>query len=234
MITIKQITDECDLIAVRSISPETYKVAIDEIVYEMKEKTWDDIPPYSSGEIQAYKVKLPSGLYYLIMYQDDSKLYKDSELYKASSTHSNLTKIVTKDISANRYHDICCGHRVVGHEGKCKNLHGHNYRFHFSVKTPHLDSIGRTLDFTVIKEKLCEWLEQNYDHKMLIWIEDPLLPELKKLDSSIVAVPFNPTAENIAIHIVETVAPFCLINTGAVLTKCTIEETRKCSVTYEI
>ena len=30
--------------------------------------------------------------------------------------------------TAERYHDISCGHRVVGHESKCAFLHGHNYR----------------------------------------------------------------------------------------------------------
>jgi 6-pyruvoyltetrahydropterin/6-carboxytetrahydropterin synthase len=45
-------------------------------------------------------------------------------------------------ITANRYHDISCGHRVVGHEGKCRHLHGHNYRIHFVCAAPQLDSSG--------------------------------------------------------------------------------------------
>ena len=32
-----------------------------------------------------------------------------------------------------RSHEICAGHRVVGHESKCRHLHGHNYKFHFKV-----------------------------------------------------------------------------------------------------
>ena len=36
--------------------------------------------------------------------------------------------------SAERYHDISCGHRVVGHESKCRWMHGHNYRFHFKCE----------------------------------------------------------------------------------------------------
>jgi 6-pyruvoyltetrahydropterin/6-carboxytetrahydropterin synthase len=132
-------------------------------------------------------------------------------------------------ITANRYHDISCGHRVVGHEGKCRHLHGHNYRIHFVCAAPQLDGIGRVIDFSVIKAKLCAWLEDVWDHKMLIWQDDPLLPELQKIDPSVVVVPFNPTAENIGQHLIQEVAPDLLHGTGVSLIKCVVEETRKCS-----
>jgi len=138
-------------------------------------------------------------------------------------------------IQAIRYHDISCGHRVVGHESKCAYLHGHNYRFHFYVEPNNqLDSVGRVLDFSVIKSTLCEWLENNYDHKMLIWIHDPLLPQLLACSNeSIVVVQFNPTAENIAINFVEDIAPI-ILQDSCTLTKLEIEETRKCSVIYKL
>lgn len=137
-------------------------------------------------------------------------------------------------ITAERYHDISCGHRVVGHEGKCRFLHGHNYRIHFEVEGEQLDEVGRVLDFSVIKEKLCMWLEDNYDHKFLIWENDPLLAELQRLSAeSLVIVPFNPTAENIAKHLVEIVAPQQLKGTSCRLTRCKVEETQKCSATYK-
>jgi 6-pyruvoyltetrahydropterin/6-carboxytetrahydropterin synthase len=132
-------------------------------------------------------------------------------------------------ITANRYHDISCGHRVVGHEGKCRHLHGHNYRIHFVCAAPQLDGIGRVIDFSVIKAKLCAWLEDVWDHKMLIWQDDPLLSELQKIDPSVVVVPFNPTAENIGQHLIQEVAPDLLHGTGVSLIKCVVEETRKCS-----
>lgn len=135
------------------------------------------------------------------------------------------------ELTANRYHDICCGHRVVGHESKCKNLHGHNYRFHFYVSANELDKVGRVLDFSVIKNKLSNWLELHWDHKMLIWTEDPIAIELVGIDKSVVLVPFNPTAENIALHFINNIAPLQLAGTGAKLVKLTIDETRKCGVT---
>lgn len=163
-----------------------------------------------------------------------------------------------------RYHDICAGHRVVGHEGKCRHLHGHNYRIHFTcevdprrseqlglpLKAIELDDLGRVIDFSVVKDKLCMWLEDNWDHKFLHWDKDPLFGMLHKcitkmddmfytseadqFTESLVMVPFNPTAENMAQYLVEQVAPKQLEDLGVIVTKVRIEETRKCSVTYEI
>jgi 6-pyruvoyltetrahydropterin/6-carboxytetrahydropterin synthase len=124
------------------------------------------------------------------------------------------------------------GHRVVGHEGKCKNFHGHNYRVHFFVNAESLDLVGRVIDFSVIKSVLCEWLERNWDHRMMLWEQDPSAAELMKQDSEVFTVPFNPTAENIAAFFCEEIAPALLEPLGVELVKMIIEETRKCSVEY--
>lgn len=138
-------------------------------------------------------------------------------------------------ITANRYHDISCGHRVYGHESKCAHLHGHNYRFWFYVEPiGELDDVGRVMDFSVIKEKLCEWLENEWDHKMLIYEKDPISKMISIIDPTVVLVPFNPTAEQIAMYFVHVIAPQLLAGTECRLVKLTIEETRKCSVTYEL
>lgn len=157
-----------------------------------------------------------------------------------------------------RSHEICAGHRVVGHESKCRHLHGHNYVFHFhvapkpidgvSIKGDPLDQVGRVIDFSVVKSTLCEWLETNWDHRFLHWEEDLLiaglvyakcglktaLPEQDDLDfmSSLVPLPFNPTAENLAAYMVEVIGPRLLDEHGVELVKCTIEETSKCHVGY--
>lgn len=137
--------------------------------------------------------------------------------------------------TVSRYHDVCMGHRVVGHEGKCRHLHGHNYRITFfcNAETGALDQVGRVIDFSLIKELLCEWLEQQWDHRLLLWEADPLLTPLQSLDPSVIAVPFNPTAENIAQYLVEVVGPQQLSRTGIRLSSVTVEETRKCSAYYD-
>lgn len=133
---------------------------------------------------------------------------------------------------AKRYHDISCGHRVFQHESKCAHLHGHNYRVHFTCEAEELDNIGRVIDFSDMKSRLCMWLEDNWDHKTLIWGNDPWAKVLPEIDPTIVIVPFNPTAENIAQHLVEVIGPQQLAGTGIRLVHCGVEETRKCSASF--
>lgn len=140
-------------------------------------------------------------------------------------------------IIAERYHDISCGHRVVGQGGKCEHLHGHNYRVHFTVvdAIDGTDDVGRVLDFSEIKSKLCMWIEEHWDHKFLVWDNDPMRETLTHLDpNGVVWVPFNPTAENMARYLVLEVAPKQLMTTNCILVKVRIEETAKCSASYEL
>jgi len=145
-----------------------------------------------------------------------------------------------------RYHDISCGHRVVGHESKCAHLHGHNYRIHFHVEcATGLDALGRVMDFSVIKYRLCDWLENEWDHHFIYWEDDPVMcnlhtwvdegtepndPDWTKASNSFVIVGFNPTAENMAEHLLTVVGPAQLAGTGVTLVGVRVEETRKCSV----
>lgn len=129
---------------------------------------------------------------------------------------------------------------MVGHEGKCKFLHGHNYRITFSIEARNgdeLDSLGRVIDFSVIKSLLCQWLEDEWDHKFLAWDEDPVTNKfcdthIKEL--GIVKVPFNPTAENMGKYLIDEIGPVLLLGTGVVLVKVVVEETRKCSAEVSI
>lgn len=134
-------------------------------------------------------------------------------------------------LHAIRMHDFSYGHTVHGHEGACKNLHGHNGRVTFYCEARELDSVGRVVDFSVIKKILCQWLEDNWDHRFLIWENDPRKDGILELDSTAVVTPFNPTAENLALHLIDIVGPTCGIEDyGVKLVKVEFEETRKCSV----
>jgi 6-pyruvoyltetrahydropterin/6-carboxytetrahydropterin synthase len=87
------------------------------------------------------------------------------------------------------------------------------------------------MDFSVIKTLLAEWLEENWDHKFLVWENDPFASTLKTLDTDgTVIVNFNPTAENMGQYLIDIVGPAQLVNTGVTLVNVDIEETRKCSV----
>ena len=136
-------------------------------------------------------------------------------------------------IVAKRYHDISVGHRVCGHEGCCAHLHGHNLRVHFTVVSDELDAIGRVMDFSVIKSKLCMWLEDNWDHRFLIFDADPWAHQLQMMDpDGVVIVPFNPTSEALAEHLGTFVGPAQFEGTGVRLIEVQVDETMKCSAVW--
>ena len=101
------------------------------------------------------------------------------------------------------------GHRVLGHEGKCASLHGHRGVAEITIESEELDTVGRVLDFGVIKELVGGWIDDNWDHTMLLHPEDPLVKLTREMGiadkvmiegpRSIFVMPndaLNPTAEN--------------------------------------
>lgn len=139
-------------------------------------------------------------------------------------------------IVASREHEFSYGHRVVGHEGKCKEFHGHNGKVIFHISATALDFVGRVVDFSVIKERLCQWLETFWDHKFLIYDKDPLFGRGEDFWTipGLVRVPFNPTAENMAKYLVDVVGPKVLNDLAVKLISVQFYETSKCSASYDI
>jgi len=119
------------------------------------------------------------------------------------------------------------GHRVFRHEGKCSQLHGHRYKAELVAAGPYLDDVGRVVDFGVLKERIGGWIDENWDHKMLLFKDDLLLAQLDKV-LGVVSVPFNPTAEYIANYLLRVVGPEQLKGTGVGLTRVVVWETPNC------
>jgi len=85
--------------------------------------------------------------------------------------------------------EISAAHKLaLDYESKCTQLHGHNWIITVYLRAKALNKHGMIMDFTEIKQKITNQL----DHKI---INDIL--------------PFNPTAENLAHYICETLAPHC-------------------------
>lgn len=133
---------------------------------------------------------------------------------------------------------FCAGHRLLGHEGKCAMLHGHNYVALIEAAAP-LDPVGRVIDFAVIKERVGGWIEEHWDHGFLAhrddqWVVDALraaahvLPRGQRL----FLMPYNPTAENIARYLGEEVGPQVLFDEGVAITSVTVWETENCCATW--
>ena len=95
------------------------------------------------------------------------------------------------------------GHRLVGHAGKCANLHGHNARVEIELSSEKLDKLGLVMDFYAIRTTIGSWIDETLDHKMILAQKDPLVPVLQKEKEPLVLTQENPTAEVLARMIFE-------------------------------
>jgi 6-pyruvoyltetrahydropterin/6-carboxytetrahydropterin synthase len=126
---------------------------------------------------------------------------------------------------------FCMGHRLLNHEGHCVNLHGHNYVLEIYAEAEQLDSLGRVIDFAVLKEKVGGWIDTNWDHGFTRAQEDELAAEaLRITNSKEFILPYNPTAENLAHYLLFEVCPQVLAGTGVTVKKIKLWETENCSV----
>jgi 6-pyruvoyltetrahydropterin/6-carboxytetrahydropterin synthase len=86
---------------------------------------------------------------------------------------------------------FAAAHHIPDHPGKCRFLHGHNYKVRVHLRAEKLDRIGMVLDFADLK-RLTEDVVGPWDHQV---IND--FPPFDTLP---------PTAEMLASHIYEAMA----------------------------
>ena len=133
-------------------------------------------------------------------------------------------------ITCTRRLQFCSGHRVHGHEGKCRHLHGHNYVVMLTASADALDNLGRVIDFSVLKARLGGWIDQHWDHGCVIWDGDTEAQAavLACQPAKLFLLPSNPTAENMADYLLRVVGPEVLADTGIGLTAVRLWETENC------
>jgi 6-pyruvoyltetrahydropterin/6-carboxytetrahydropterin synthase len=82
-------------------------------------------------------------------------------------------------------------HRLREYQGKCEQLHGHNYRVHVTVRAEAPGPGGMVIDFGELKKIVVQILEP-LDHSYL--------NDLEPFDR------VEPSAENIAAHLFQEIA----------------------------
>ncbi len=159
------------------------------------------------------------------LFDRSPSLYHDREQAQ-NFTHGSVDLV---SLSIMRRFTFCAGHRLVGHEGKCQNLHGHNYVVEIYVTGREQDEVGRILDFKLLKEKCKGWLDENWDHTFILWNKDHNgLDAIRRSEPHrIYELDANPTAENMAIHLLQDVCPKILIGTGAAAFKVRLWESEE-------
>jgi 6-pyruvoyltetrahydropterin/6-carboxytetrahydropterin synthase len=139
-------------------------------------------------------------------------------------------------MKAVRVIEFDAAHRVHGHESKCASLHGHRYKLEAHAEAEKLDSVGRVVDFSVIKNQLGGWIDRYWDHTTLVWDQDmttvKALESMPKFKEAFVCS-FNPTAENMAQWLIDNICPILFLNSGVSITKIVLWETPNCFVEVE-
>ena len=78
---------------------------------------------------------------------------------------------------------FAAGHALRDYQGKCENVHGHNYRVRVTIEGEQLDAAGLLVDFVDVKRLMGGAIEY-LDHRFI--------NDLEPFDR------INPSAENIA------------------------------------
>jgi len=101
------------------------------------------------------------------------------------------------------------GHRLMFHEGKCNNLHGHSYKAKIEL-TGTLDKNGMVLDFFII-DSIMEKILSVLDHSFIVYKEDKkLLHLLTELEFKHLIFETECTAENLVLYLLKQIKQYRL------------------------
>jgi 6-pyruvoyltetrahydropterin/6-carboxytetrahydropterin synthase len=113
---------------------------------------------------------------------------------------------------------FAAAHSLRNYNGKCENLHGHNYKVRVTLQGKELDSTGLLYDFVHLKQVI-QGVIRTLDHKYLN--ETPPFDRL------------NPSAENIARHIYDEASRQLRVGPNAAeISSITVWETDESAATY--
>lgn len=98
--------------------------------------------------------------------------------------------------------DFQMAHALCGYDGKCRNIHGHNYRLFVTVEGAPITSAdsakrGMVIDFGDIKRIVEEHIVAPFDHALVLPADTPFPTNL---DTKTLVVDFQPTCENLLLH----------------------------------
>jgi len=82
--------------------------------------------------------------------------------------------------SSKRFGPISTGHRQWRHDGHCSYVHGYGRFVEITFGSYKLDDRGWVMDFGDLKD-VKKWLDQEWDHRVLLAHDDPLINDFKKL-----------------------------------------------------
>ena len=123
--------------------------------------------------------------------------------------------------------EFCYGHRLLNYQGKCQHLHGHNGKAIITIESAALDDRGMVCDFGEIRTGVSTWIDEHFDHRMILRRDDPAVSVLEALGEPLYLIDCNPTAENIAKLIFDR-----CVAAGFPVVEVQFWETPHCSASY--
>jgi len=123
------------------------------------------------------------------------------------------------------------GHRLINHESKCRNVHGHRYVALITVRAPELDAVGRIIDFGKVKELVGGWVDHHWDHGFIC--QGTYALEETMIEEGLKVYPLGnpPTAENMSKYLFD-VATELLVPLGIEVHHVRLYETPNCHADY--
>lgn len=103
-------------------------------------------------------------------------------------------------------HTFAAAHRLHGHKGKCKNIHGHNYKATIELQNFEFDGweTDMVMDFYDVKKIVADVIDSNFDHKIILQHHDKHTDQTTS-DMNIYWMQNRPTTENLARRIFDLV-----------------------------
>ncbi|MBT2287838.1 6-carboxytetrahydropterin synthase [Paenibacillus albidus] len=110
------------------------------------------------------------------------------------------------EVSVCKIFTFDAAHQLIGHKGKCSNLHGHTYKLEVVLKGKPLVAEGHSdegfvIDFSDIKSSVQQSLIDRLDHAFLAMGNEPVLETLRNTGSKVALLSFRTTAENLSSYI---------------------------------
>jgi 6-pyruvoyltetrahydropterin/6-carboxytetrahydropterin synthase len=101
-------------------------------------------------------------------------------------------------------------HALWNYDGACKNIHGHSYRLFVTIiGTPIADEdnvkFGMVLDFKDLKEVVKKNVVDILDHSLIVYknTNQDSLKNLSAMYEKVFVYDFQPTCENLILHIAD-------------------------------
>jgi len=96
-------------------------------------------------------------------------------------------------------------HALLGHDGPCKNIHGHSYELSVTligkpIKNPSNPKTGMVVDFSDIKKIVNIEIIQPFDHALVLNKNTISTIQSALQNQKLILVNFQPTCENMIIY----------------------------------